>query len=155
MMKTIAILAASCCIVCAHAQKACSPADMQKAQKAVDLVLTWQQLNKAWKDWRQCDTGEVADTFTDAMSRLMVDWKNVEVLAETMKDPDYSAFMEAHLRSPAAKDDLPMIRSRATQSCPKGQDAVCKQLAAATELAKPLDLAPMAPIPTIPAGSPK
>jgi hypothetical protein len=151
----MAILALSCGLFAAHAQKTCTPADMQKAQKAVDLVLSWQQLNKTWKDWRQCDTGEVADTFTDAMLRLMVDWKNVDVLAEGMKDADYKAFIEAHLRSPAAKDDLPMIRSRATQSCPKGQDAVCKTLAGATEAAKPLDLSPMAPIPTIPTGSPK
>ena len=155
MMKRFAILLATGCILAAHAQKTCSPADMQKAQKAVDLVLTWQGLNKAWKDWRHCDTADVADTFTDAMLRLMVDWKNVEVLAEGMKDPEYNAFILKHLASPAAKDDLPMIRSRATQSCPKGQDAVCKQLASVTEAAKPIDLSPMAPIPTIPTGSPK
>jgi hypothetical protein len=155
MMKRFAILLATGCILAAHAQKTCSPADMQKAQKAVDLVLTWQGLNKAWKDWRHCDTGDVADTFTDAMLRLMVDWKNVEVLADGMKDADYQAFIQAHLRSPAAKDDIVMIRSRATQSCPKGQDAICKTIASATEVAKPLDLAPMAPIPTVPAGSPK
>jgi len=46
MMKRMAILAASCCILAAHAQKACSPADMQKAQKAADLVLSWPQLHK-------------------------------------------------------------------------------------------------------------
>ena len=152
MLKTIAILAASCCLLAAHAQKTCSPAEMQKAQKTVDMVMTWQSLNKAWKDYRHCDTGEVADTFTDALMRLMVDWKNVDALGETMKDPEYKGFVEAHLRSPAAKDDIKSIRSRATQSCPKGQDAVCKQIASATEVAKPLDLTPMAPIPT---GSPK
>jgi len=155
MMKRMAILAASCCIFAAHAQKTCSPADMQKAQKAADLVLTWQQLNKTWKDWRHCDTGEVGETFTDAMLRLLVDWKNVDVLAEGMKDPEYNAFILQHLASPAAKDDIVMIRSRATRSCPKGQDEVCKQIAGATEGAKPIDLSPMAPIPTIPAGSPK
>jgi hypothetical protein len=155
MMKRFVVLLATSCILAAHAQKTCSPDDMQKAQKAVDLVLTWQGLNKAWKDWRHCDTGEVADTFTDAMLRLMVDWKNVDVLAEEMKDADYAAFIEAHLRSPSAKDDIPMIRSRATRSCPKGQDAVCKTIASATEAAKPLDLSPMAPIPTTPTGSSK
>jgi hypothetical protein len=148
MMKNLAVLAACCWALGAHAQKACSPADMQKAQKAADMVVSWQHLNKAWKDYRQCDTGEVADTFTDAILRLMVEWKNVDALGETMKDPEYRSFIEAHLRSPAAKDDIKSVRSRATQSCPKGQDAVCKQIAAATEAEKPLDLSPMAPIPT-------
>jgi hypothetical protein len=148
MIKKIAILAASCCVLAAQAQKACTPADMQKAQKAADMVMTWQNLNKAWKDYRQCDTGEVADTFTDAITRLMVDWKNVNALGDTIKDPEYKSFIATHLRSPAAKDDIRSIRSRATQSCPKGQDEVCKEIAALTEAEKPLDLSPMAPIST-------
>jgi hypothetical protein len=149
MMKKIAVFLACSFAGAAFAQKACSPADMKKAQQAADMVVTWQHLNKAWKDWRQCDTGEVADTFTDAISRLLVEWKSVDVLAESMKDPDFRGFIESHLASPAAKDDLASIRSRATQSCPKGQDAVCKQIASYTEAGKPLDLAPMAPIPTV------
>jgi len=146
-MKKVAILAACAAVGLAHAQKACSPADMPKAQKAADMVVTWQHLNKAWRDYRQCDTGEVADTFTDAILRLLVEWKNVEALAEGMKDPEYASFIRAHLQSPAAKDDLKDVRSRATQSCPKGQDAVCKQIVAATEGEKPIDLSPLAPVP--------
>ena len=145
-MKRLAILAACALAGAAHAQKACSPADMQKAQKAADMVVTWQHLNKAWKDHRQCDTAEVADTFTDAILRLMIEWKNVEVLAESMKDPEYAKFIQAHLHSPVAKDDLKDVRSRANQSCPKGQDAVCKQIAAAAEGEKPIDLSPLAPV---------
>jgi hypothetical protein len=144
-MKKLAALVACAAIGAAHAQKTCSPADMQKAQKAVDMVVSWQQLNKAWKDWRQCDTGEVADTYTDALLRLLVEWKNVDALADSMKDADYRAFVQAHLKT-AAKEDIASVRSRATQSCPKGQDAVCKQIADDTEGAKPVDLSPMAPI---------
>jgi hypothetical protein len=149
MMKKLAVLLACSCACVAFAQKACTPADAQKAQKAADLVMNWQQLNKTWKDWRQCDKGDVADTFTDGISRLLVEWKNVDALAEAMKDPDFKNFIVAHLQSPAAKDDVASIRSRATQSCPKGQDAVCKEIASVTEAAKPLDLSPMAPIPTV------
>jgi len=56
-MNRLLAVAAACCAIGVHAQKACSPADMQKAQKAADNVVTWQHLNKAWKDYRQCDTG--------------------------------------------------------------------------------------------------
>lgn len=145
-MKRLAILAACLAVGAVHAQKACSPADMQKAEKAVDQVVTWAHLQKAWRDWRHCDTGSVADIYTDAILRLMVEWKSVEVLAEGMKDPEYASFIRSHLQSPAAKDDLKDVRSRATQSCPKGQDAVCKQISAATEGEKPIDLSPMAPV---------
>ncbi len=146
-MKKLAALVACAAVSAAHAQKTCSPADMQKAQKAIDMVVTWQQLNRSWKDWRHCDTGDVADTYTDAMLRLMVEWKNVEALAESMKDAEYKSFIETHLRSSAVtKEDISAVRSRATQSCPKGQDVVCKQVADATETAKPVDLQPMAPL---------
>jgi len=124
------------------------PADMQKAQKAADNVVTWQHLNKAWKDYRQCDTGEVSETFTESILRLMIEWKNIDALAEGMKDPEYAGFIQTHLKSPAAQNDVKDVRSRATQSCPKGQSEVCKQIVSATEGAKPLDLSPMAPIPT-------
>ena len=146
-MKKLALVIASLGVAtAAHAQKACSPADMQKAQKAADMVVTWQHLNKAWKDYRQCDTGEVAETFTESILRLMIEWKNVDALAEGMKDPEYVAFIQEHLKSPAAANDVKDVRSRATQSCPKGHDALCKTIASATEGAKPLDLSPMAPM---------
>ena len=148
MKKLALVIAASCFATAAYAQKTCSPADAQKAQKAADMVVTWQHLNKAWKEWRQCDTGEVAETFSDAILRLMIEWKDVGVLAEGMKDPEYASFLAAHLKT-ASPADVKDVRSRVTQSCPKGQDAVCKQLAAATEGAKPLDLSPMAPIPAV------
>jgi hypothetical protein len=94
---------------------------MQKAQKAADNVVTWQHLNKAWKDYRQCDTGEVSETFTESILRLMIEWKNIDALAEGMKDPEYASFIQTHLKSPAAQNDVKDVRSRATQSCPKGQ----------------------------------
>jgi hypothetical protein len=151
-MKTIAlVIATGGLLAAAHAHAACTPAEMQKAQKAADNVVTWQHLYKAWKDHRQCDTGEVADTFTESVLRLMIEWKNVDVLAEGMKDPEYASFIQAHLQSPAAANDVKDVRSRATQSCPKGQDPLCKRIAAAAEGAKPVDLSPMAPL--VPAGA--
>ena len=148
-MKKVVWLAAICAMCGASSlYAACSTADAQKAQKAVDMVVSWQQLNKAWKDWRQCDTGEVADTYTDALLRLLVEWKNVDALAESMKDPEYKGFVQAHLRSPAAKDDLGSIRSRAKLSCPKGQQDLCATIMQAAGEPDVTDnlLAPLAPI---------
>ena len=135
-MKRLAIAALCAAFGVAHAQKACSPADAKNAEKVIDNVVTWAQLHKAWKDWRHCDTGPVAEVYTDTILRLMVDWKNTDALAETLKDAEYKSFLQAHLKSPAAKDDQYAIRSRATQSCPKGQDAMCAEIAAMVPEAK-------------------
>ena len=112
------------------ADKPCTPADSSNAAKKVDLVMNWGQLQKAVKDFGHCDTGNVADVFTDALMRLAVDWKNVDQLGGALKDPAFKAFMAAHIKSPAAKDDRDAVYSRATLSCPKGQDEVCGQVAA-------------------------
>src|SRR5690348_4641095 len=48
----------------AHGQdKACSKADAAAAEKAIDRVVTWPQMQKAWQDYRHCDTGNVDDQF--------------------------------------------------------------------------------------------
>jgi hypothetical protein len=131
-MKTarvsIAVLAAGLALA-AHAQnKPCTPADAKNAAKNVDLVMTWPQLQKAVKDYGHCDTGSVADVFTDSLMRLAVEWKHVDALAAAMKDAQFRAFVATHVMSEAAKDDRAAVHSRATMSCPKGQDEVCAEL---------------------------
>jgi len=120
----------------AQAQKACSKADAAAAEKAIDRVVSYGQLHKAFKDFAHCDSGPVEDLYTDAILRLMVEWKNVEtVVWDMQKDPEYKAFVHRHLLSPAAKDDRSSVHSRAKLSCPPLQDAFCGEL---VELLKPV-----------------
>jgi hypothetical protein len=111
------------------ADKPCTKADSEKAEKAVDRVVTWPQLQKAWQDYAHCDTGEVSELYTDALLRLLVPWKDVEILATGMKnDEKFRDFVYAHLKSPAAKDDRSTVFARAKTACPKGQDEFCAGL---------------------------
>jgi hypothetical protein len=109
--------------------KPCTAADAKNAAKNVDLVMTWPQLQKAVKDYGHCDTGSIADVFTDTLMRLAVDWKHVDAFAACMKEPKFRAFVAAHLKSPAAGDDRGAVYSRATMSCPKELDEFCADLA--------------------------
>jgi hypothetical protein len=133
MALAVGIVAALGCFA-AHADKTCTRPDIANAQRAIDKVVSWSQLRKAWTDYKHCDTGDVGDQFTDALLRLMVDWKGVEELAAaTSKDPDYKAFVVAHLQSPAAKDDQPTVYSRAKKDCPKTLDSFCADIADAVK----------------------
>ena len=130
-MKTIrwSLACALVVVLPAHAQKECSKADAAAAQKAIDKVVSYGSLNKAWKDYRHCDSGPVEDDFTDAILRLMVQWKDVETIAlDVQRDPEYKKFIHNHLSSPAAKDDRPSIYSRAKANCPLTQGAFCADL---------------------------
>jgi hypothetical protein len=115
----------------AHAaDKACTKADATAAGKAIERVNDWNQLYKSWQDYRHCDTGDVADVYTDTLLRLAVEWKGVESLAAAMqKDAQYGQWVYARLKSPAAKDDREAVYSRARASCPKGMDSFCAELA--------------------------
>jgi hypothetical protein len=139
-MNTMAARVLLCCAalvaVPALAQKTCSKNEAAAVEKAMDRVNSWPALYKAYNDYRHCDLDNTADAFTDAILRLMVDWKNIDVLAASVaKDADYKSWMEKHLLSPAAKDDLPSLYSRAKTMCPPAQAAYCADLAT---LVKPL-----------------
>lgn len=130
-------IAALACLAAASAQaadKPCTKADAANAEKAIDRVLNWPQLHKAWQDYRHCDSDKVADNYTDTVMRMMVDWKGIDGLAGTMqKDPQYKEFIYAHVKSPAAKDDHEMVYSRVRTGCPKGLDEFCAELAATVQ----------------------
>jgi hypothetical protein len=121
------------CIACgaAHAaDKPCTRADAANGEKAIERANNWNQLYKSWQDYHHCDTGGVAEGYTDSLMRLMVEWKGIDALAAAMqKDPQYKEWVHARLKSPAAKDDQPTVYSRAMASCPKGMDAFCAELA--------------------------
>lgn len=117
------------------ADKPCGKADAANAQKSLDRAANWAQMHKAWQDFRHCDADATAEQFTDALMRLIIDWKNVDAFAGTVqKDAEFKKFVHRHLQSPAAKDDLEDVYARARTKCPSGQDAFCAELA---EVAKP------------------
>jgi hypothetical protein len=111
--------------------KACSKADASKAEKAVDNVTSFAQLNKAWQDWRHCDSGAVAEVYNDAVFRLLVDWKGVDALASGMQStPQYKEWVLARVKAGSA-EDRKAIFSRAKTGCPSKLDAFCGELAEA------------------------
>lgn len=116
------------------ADKPCTKADAANVQKTLDRAANWAQMHKAWQDFRHCDAGATADLFTDALMRLIIDWKNVDAFAGAVqKDAQFKEFVHAHLRSPAAKDDVEDVYARAKTQCPKGLDAFCTELADASK----------------------
>lgn len=131
-MKTTQVVLA-CAVLAALpavAQKECSRADAAAAEKAVDKIVNAENLKKAFADYGHCDSGNVQESFTDAILRLMVAWKekDVERIAYDMQDPAYKKFIHKHLQSPEAKDDRQSIYSRAKANCPMTQGQFCAEM---------------------------
>lgn len=128
-----------------QAQKPCGKNDAVAAEKAIERVTGWAMLHKAWQDYKHCDAGPIDELYTDALLRLAVDWKDVATVAAAVeKDEQYREFIYRHLKSPAAKDDLDAVYSRAKASCPPKLDKFCADL---VEVSRPA-LAPL-PKPTV------
>lgn len=116
--------------------KACSKADEAAAEKALDGVVNWQLMSKAWKQFRHCDSGATEEMFTDAFMRLAVEWKHVDELASLYQaDPEFKAFVKRHVTNPKFKDDAQSVYSRAKLNCPPDKAAFCAELAAMAEWA--------------------
>jgi hypothetical protein len=147
---TFWIACAAMAAVPAMAQKECTPAISAAAEKAVDRVVNYPGLYRAWKEYGLCEKQAVQDVFTDAILRLMVEWKDVDTIAQDVqRDAEYKKFIHRHLQSPAAKDDRDSVYSRAKSSCPVTQGTFCAELADVVK-GKPKDDL-LAPLPTIPA----
>ena len=111
-------------------QKPCTKADSAGAEKAIERVVSWGQLQKTWQDYKHCDAGPIDEQFTEALLRMLVDWKEMPGFAAAFeKDAQYREFVLRHLNSPAAKDDLDAIYSRSKSSCPAKLDKFCAEMA--------------------------
>jgi hypothetical protein len=116
------------------ADKPCTRADAANTQKALDRVANWAQMYSTWQEFGHCDADATADQYTDTLLRLIIDWKNVDAFANAVgKDAKFKQFVHARLLSPAAKDDLQDVYSRARSKCPAGLDAFCAELAEVTK----------------------
>lgn len=119
----------------AHAQGAsCSSAQSQEAEKALDRVVNWDLMYAAWKQYGHCDTIMTEDLFTDALMRLIVEWKHVDQFAAKYQgDKQFKEFVNRHFRSLGAKEDVKSVYSRAKSNCPPRMDAFCAELAEAAK----------------------
>jgi hypothetical protein len=124
------LLAALAAGPAAAQDRPCSKADAANAEKAIDRVSSWPQLQKAYKDFRHCDANAaVADVYAETIVRLIVDWKNVDGFVAEMQSAPFKEFVLAHLKRPVAKDELESVYSRAKASCPAKHAAFCAELA--------------------------
>jgi hypothetical protein len=145
----------------AIAQKPCSKSDAAAAEKAIDRVLAWPAMHKAWKDYGHCDTGQVADLFTEALLRLIVgNWPKIAELEPSFNsDVPYREWILARIAGGAmAKGDVDDVHDLSQNSCPKSQKRLCDALHEAAEKAQgkgapppPKPAAPAAPAAPAPA----
>lgn len=139
MKTTIRCLATALALAAASAAAAkdCGSAESQAAEKALDNVVNWDLMYRAFKQYGHCDNALTEDTFTDAFMRVAVSWQQVEKFAEKYQsDPQYKAFVHRRMKSLSAKEDVKSVYSRAKTNCPPKLDAFCAEIAEVAKAAQ-------------------
>lgn len=133
--STLAVVLATCSLN-AQAQQ-CSAYQAERAQAAVDQLASWRGLDEARKRFGQCDDGGIAEGFSEAVARLLVDrWTTLgELQSLTRHDGHLLRFVLKHIDSTLDTDDLARIEELARTKCPSMQGATCHAIARAARRA--------------------
>ena len=133
--------------------------DCARADASIDRVTTWPALAQAFRDFRACDKGPTAELFTEALLRVVIGgWPKLpEAGPAFAAEPAFREWALRRLRSPdLPKDDAESVRDLARGSCPKGQEKLCTDLAAAAEMSRASASPDLIVIPpATPKGNPK
>jgi hypothetical protein len=94
---------------------------------------TWSALHSAYARFRQCDDGAIAEGFSEAVARLMIDhWTDLpQALPLFRSDRAFENWAVRHIDQTVSFEDSMKIEELAEKSCPAGAQKLCDQLVAA------------------------
>lgn len=115
---------------CAARAKACSPQAAEAADAAIDNLDDWRKLQRAFTAYGQCDDGSIAEGYSEAIARLLVDkWNTLPTLAALAgRDIAFRKFVTRHINSTMDTADLEKICHHAASECPPNATALCQTL---------------------------
>ena len=108
----------------------CTQADAQIAGTVTDYLDSWKNVATAFKEFAKCDDGEVAEGFSDKISRLLADhWPRLPELVQLdAKTPGLEAFVLKHLDETINLVDAQKISKLARHSCPSVARSLCTKI---------------------------
>lgn len=87
----------------------------------------------ASRKYGHCDDGAIAEGFSEAVARLLVDrWPTLPALAKlAARDPALTQFVLRHVDATLDTNDVEMIGKLARTKCSQATVPLCRELAAA------------------------
>jgi len=110
--------------------KTCSPRDAEAADAMIGHLDSWTKFESAFKRFRHCDDGSIAEGNSEAVARLLVDqWNTLPLLAGLIKrDPPLKRFVLRHIDTTLDTDDLEKIKESSSLACRKDMALLCSDL---------------------------
>jgi hypothetical protein len=108
----------------------CTRDDGIAAESATDHIESWKNMYRAFRQFRQCDDGGVAEGFSEADAKLMADhWSRFrDLLHLVRKDSAFERFVIDHLDETDDNRDLVKIDRLALTACPIAANDFCAEI---------------------------
>jgi hypothetical protein len=112
------------------ADKNCTKEDAIKAENDTDTLTNWERVYRSFKRYGHCDDGAISEGYSDKICRMLAhDWQHVGTLKSMVqKDKRFAVFVMRHIDDTVKIKDVKKIFANSTESCPSGNEALCKSL---------------------------
>ena len=109
----------------------CSDSDARRAAAETDTIRDWGALYKSYRLYHACDDGGIAEGYSEATARILVDhWNTLPRLAyHAKRDPNFWRFVLKHVDETLDVSDVEKIRANTKEKCPTGLRVLCDELA--------------------------
>lgn len=114
----------------------CPRAMEAEAHYAVEKLRTWEALYVAYRKYRTCDDGAIAEGFADAVGTLLAErWGSFARGAKLMeRDPSFRTFvLRRHLGEITPQIQWVEIVENASRHCPRQYKTICDEILKAND----------------------
>jgi hypothetical protein len=115
----------------------CTPNEEEQASNDIDHLRSWSAIYRSFKRYAQCDDGEIAEGYSDAVAKLLAnDWKDLATVKRlVLSDPPFKQFVLNHIDATDSDDDLQRIARNARFHCPQDDKSLCAVIRAQADSA--------------------
>lgn len=110
--------------------KECTIEDAKIAETAVTKVKTWNDLYTAWKIYKHCDDGAIAEGFCEVITILLSEeWRSLNSIIKIINlNPSFRSFIIDHINEVSTADRVEKIKKNALSNCNQKSKNFCKEI---------------------------
>jgi hypothetical protein len=129
MRINLPVLLLCASVSCANAEKYCGNQQSHLAEAALDNIHNWDDFYQAYRKYRNCDDGSVAEGLSDKAVKLLIGaWPSVHRLAVLSRDATFQEFVLYHVNGLMSPADAATIADNARGHCPSSARVLCMEL---------------------------
>jgi hypothetical protein len=105
----------------------CTNEQARKSETIAAYLKTWDEVFGAWKDFKHCDDGAIAEGFSDSVTKILSEkWTENGHLIELIEsNPQFEKFIVVHINRTVPRERLTAIRHLAKMQCINATPQFC------------------------------